>query len=696
MLVRQGVIRSRAGDDIVEGSQVEEQELSNPSPKPRQHLIQEMKEHTEEPWKYLGSQESWPPFTTYIGPETSAYLKDTGLDEAAQEAMGYRVMNASITGISSLLPLDCTSVTAMPLAVGTDECSSEIVVRPTPSSTGSPSSSAITTAASLTSTEQSWHKDIKPEKERDVGHSNQVELQAQCPCPQLRSFQLSSSSDRFKCPPKRNPNLVRLRDTKTFASTPPITSGSTNIIKPKTPTPMTGTQASSCTESQAVHTTTQLEQAQKSPSKDRVSLVSLKANVESPQQHTPSPSNVLELVVGQGGPVVSPSRMTPQEALHEAYRSSQRAVDLEILPISGDGLDSVTQDVQAFHLVNAMWHWDDDDLGPWRVYLLDTPGFSDSKMSEMEIFNKIEQWLKHHDLMIYHVLYFCRITDTRLAGTGKRIIQLIRGLYMGDEGFTIVTTMWDTIHTKAALERAENHFKELQDDICQQIEDGAKICKFYNTHASALDVQARSKDNIPLLYQELLDRIQNTLWEKRALQEDRAQLITRPNAALQAVVIPKLQELDQLIAKYIHQLVDFGSPPPGFCVVPQHVSYEYHLECLVDTDAYLQAVTRALSLLQSDDNEGRTVFETALQNFEDDITRAADQFFDLGFPLSTMVLPSFSTLGPPSDMHGVIPLREGSHTPYTVQQSPSTKRRAFLEFVRQGFRKFIYSFAKRS
>lgn len=73
------------------------------------------------------------------------------------------------------------------------------------------------------------------------------------------------------------------------------------------------------------------------------------------------------------------------EALSGGARSS--------LDISKDQLAGVTQEVNAYQLKNAGYVAGPDDHEPWPVYLIDTPGFSDTKLSEMSIVQKIKKWM---------------------------------------------------------------------------------------------------------------------------------------------------------------------------------------------------------------------------------------------------------------------------------------------------------------
>lgn len=57
------------------------------------------------------------------------------------------------------------------------------------------------------------------------------------------------------------------------------------------------------------------------------------------------------------------------------------------LSISKDQLAGYTQDVRAYELVNTR-------IQDEPVFLIDTPGFSDTNISEIEIVDMIRAWLK--------------------------------------------------------------------------------------------------------------------------------------------------------------------------------------------------------------------------------------------------------------------------------------------------------------
>ncbi|PPR07362.1 hypothetical protein CVT24_007251 [Panaeolus cyanescens] len=107
------------------------------------------------------------------------------------------------------------------------------------------------------------------------------------------------------------------------------------------------------------------------------------------------------------------------------------------LGISGGTLESVTQEVQAFKVVNVHVAWSHGDF--WPIYLVDTPGFLDSKMSELEVLSKVNAWREQNGQVfrMHYVFYFCRITDTRLPGSAHRLMQIIKNLGALPSGVTV-------------------------------------------------------------------------------------------------------------------------------------------------------------------------------------------------------------------------------------------------------------------
>ncbi|KAF9042405.1 hypothetical protein BJ165DRAFT_1372510 [Panaeolus papilionaceus] len=135
------------------------------------------------------------------------------------------------------------------------------------------------------------------------------------------------------------------------------------------------------------------------------------------------------------------------------------------LGISKDQLAGFTQDVTAYEVKNAKVI---SNYFPETIYIIDAPGFSDSKISELEIITKVKQWMRDQGVRVINgVLYLSPITDTRVPGSKRRTIKMIQSLLFDDafERVNIVTTMWDRVNNPQAEQRAEANFAQLRDEI---------------------------------------------------------------------------------------------------------------------------------------------------------------------------------------------------------------------------------------
>ncbi|KAF9049136.1 P-loop containing nucleoside triphosphate hydrolase protein [Panaeolus papilionaceus] len=139
------------------------------------------------------------------------------------------------------------------------------------------------------------------------------------------------------------------------------------------------------------------------------------------------------------------------------------AAESQSLSISKDQLAGYTQQVTAYQLMNAQIFGD-------PVFLIDTPGFSDTKISEIESINMIRTWLNDNSLtFLDHILYLTPINGTRLAGSRRRTIALVREFLRNplenNGSISFVTTMWDALHSERVQRRAEANFEQLKNDI---------------------------------------------------------------------------------------------------------------------------------------------------------------------------------------------------------------------------------------
>ncbi|KAF9043959.1 P-loop containing nucleoside triphosphate hydrolase protein, partial [Panaeolus papilionaceus] len=122
--------------------------------------------------------------------------------------------------------------------------------------------------------------------------------------------------------------------------------------------------------------------------------------------------------------------------------------------------------------------------------LIDTPGFNDTHLSDIQVLETITQWLSstyRRSVMLSGVLYFHRITDNRLTGTERQNIGIFESLVgkVALENVVIVSTMWDEI----LEEEAEKKEKALKADAWKfMMSKGAQVARHNHTRESALDI----------------------------------------------------------------------------------------------------------------------------------------------------------------------------------------------------------------
>ncbi|KAF9029879.1 hypothetical protein BJ165DRAFT_1599434 [Panaeolus papilionaceus] len=197
------------------------------------------------------------------------------------------------------------------------------------------------------------------------------------------------------------------------------------------------------------------------------------------------------------------------------------------LSISKNSLDSVTQDVVCYKVVNLTTAGE----VPAPVILMDTPGFLDTKLSEARILSMIASTLETlrnavpTKVLIVSILYLHPITDIRLAGTKKISIDLLKtfAFMCHAEVINIVTTMWNTLWKSDQIDTAN-------------ASSGFNLLKFEGSTNSALGIldsthnetlilgpqlqKPMGQDLISKLSNILQERIANTQQNLRVLDED--------------------------------------------------------------------------------------------------------------------------------------------------------------------------------
>ncbi|KAF9043948.1 hypothetical protein BJ165DRAFT_1611746 [Panaeolus papilionaceus] len=152
--------------------------------------------------------------------------------------------------------------------------------------------------------------------------------------------------------------------------------------------------------------------------------------------------------------------------------------------ISSAHLKSYTSEMAVYRVYNhPLFHN--------NIVMVDTPGFDDTKKTDLQILEMIGSWLQETygklGVLLSGILYFHRITDNRFSGTANKNLRMF-GKLCGDGAaskVTFVTTMWDKMpgeRTDIARERV----KELKGTYWKNLVAlGAQTEPFSNSSASA-------------------------------------------------------------------------------------------------------------------------------------------------------------------------------------------------------------------
>ncbi|KAJ4365015.1 hypothetical protein N0V83_008631 [Neocucurbitaria cava] len=120
----------------------------------------------------------------------------------------------------------------------------------------------------------------------------------------------------------------------------------------------------------------------------------------------------------------------------------------------GHTLSSCTSECQA-------WEY---SAGPNHiVQVVDTPGFNDTKRSDIDILSSISSWLSLNDVSISGVVYMHRITDKRFTGASRMNLNILLGI-CGEHFLphvVLCSTMWNSIPNEQVANEAAAREHEL-------------------------------------------------------------------------------------------------------------------------------------------------------------------------------------------------------------------------------------------
>lgn len=143
-----------------------------------------------------------------------------------------------------------------------------------------------------------------------------------------------------------------------------------------------------------------------------------------------------------------------------------------------------------------MYWCQDRELGDF--WLIDTPGFSDTYLSDAEVLERIVFWLNaayHKQIQLTGIVYLHSIRQNRVGGSDVRSFQWFHEL-CGERALRkvlLVTSFWDCVPGQLSHRLAEEREEELKrtEYWGNMILLGARTARHYNTRNSGREIIQR-------------------------------------------------------------------------------------------------------------------------------------------------------------------------------------------------------------
>ena len=132
-----------------------------------------------------------------------------------------------------------------------------------------------------------------------------------------------------------------------------------------------------------------------------------------------------------------------------------------------------------------------------RVHLIDTPGFDDDSLGDVDVLENISKWLEdtyRNSIELNGLLYLHRITDVRMQGSSRKSLAVFKSLCGTDalRYVTLVSTMWDKESGSKAHEDREKELLDNDKFWGNMVRDyQAEVGRHNNTRESALRLLQR-------------------------------------------------------------------------------------------------------------------------------------------------------------------------------------------------------------
>ncbi|KAF9032245.1 hypothetical protein BJ165DRAFT_1410933 [Panaeolus papilionaceus] len=230
------------------------------------------------------------------------------------------------------------------------------------------------------------------------------------------------------------------------------------------------------------------------------------------------------------------------------------------LGISSNKLEGFTQSVNIYRIVNIRYG------NEHPIYLVDVPGFADTKISSMGIVSMLRKMIQTNGNPWFYILYFTPIHNPRLPGSQRQVLRTFKALTGPEPGgnTTIVSTMWDLVWGESASRRAESNFIQLQNEIWKNSSSSrSSMVRFQNTQESALTIldgalRQFGYGKVYTLNDSTSQPLRQTPFASNLYDDLQTQI---QDEQLIATLIPQLEETQGLLVKFEKELEEFGPAP---------------------------------------------------------------------------------------------------------------------------------------
>lgn len=135
------------------------------------------------------------------------------------------------------------------------------------------------------------------------------------------------------------------------------------------------------------------------------------------------------------------------------------------------------------------------------MVLIDTPGFDDSRKSQADVLKDIADFLEQtyeKGRKLSGIIYMHRISDFRVGGIARENFRLFTKICGKDsmKNVSIVTTMWEDVLEELGARR-ERELASKTIFFKETLDQGARMCRFYNTSTSAMEIMNPFVANVP-------------------------------------------------------------------------------------------------------------------------------------------------------------------------------------------------------